>query len=620
MDPKQRPAALPKTPDDVTEWELLCVVPEWMAPKLKVAGNWAYAKFQKMDTRAAWRWLFHHWHIVAAWWITVGIGLTVIFLLFCLALWSNPQLVLDKLMNWGLNSLIEGGKVAGWGSLAFSVLSLPIILPAVVLGGVVAVLLMLLFAVFTPAWVIGSVSFVSVFSLAALRRMFDTSASFILTSLQKDEQKQSLLERTRLALGMGKGLSSTTAGAPRWMDGQELTDAMAKNEATGKGGRVLLGRFADQLVSYRTEKHVFITASSRSGKGRDLIIPNLRIQPHSVFVLDPKGENCNATAALREAMGHRIAVFDPEGQTSYPSATFNPLALVAGDDAVTVADYIAESLIIGKEEDHWTSSARMVIRSMVLHLATVDAGVGRDLVTLRNLLVGAFDATLEQMQENQALDGLVSRLGAGIAKTNEKELASIVSTARRATAWLDNPKLARLFEAGEKCISFDDFRDESKKLSVYVCLSSMVFSTYPQICRLLATSAMDIMMRSLTGRREPVMFILDELAQLDHLPIVKRAFTLGAGFGMQIWAIFQSVEQSKKLYPLDALYGSSGLRLFFKVADPESCGYAASVSSGIASAADVRRMNDLDMLTLIDGQNPLLIQRLGGEMPNTFTS
>jgi type IV secretion system protein VirD4 len=119
------------------------------------------------------------------------------------------------------------------------------------------------------------------------------------------------------------------------------------------------------------------------------------------------------------------------------------------------------------------------------------------------------------------------------------------------------------------------------------------------------------MMRTLTGRKRPVMFILDELAQLKHLPIVERAFTLGAGFGVQVWAVFQSVEQARKLYPLDSLYGSAGARCFFKVEDPETVEFASKCASGVLTPADVRHLPELGMLALLDGANPLIVERLG---------
>lgn len=105
------------------------------------------------------------------------------------------------------------------------------------------------------------------------------------------------------------------------------------------------------------------------------------------------------------------------------------------------------------------------------------------------------------------------------------------------------------------------------------------------------------------------------MAQLKHLPIVERAFTLGAGFSVQVWAVFQSVEQARKLYPLDSLYGSAGFRGFFKVEDPESCDYASKCASGVLTPADVRHLPELGMLALLDGANPLIVERLGPPQP-----
>ncbi len=110
------------------------------------------------------------------------------------------------------------------------------------------------------------------------------------------------------------------------------------------------------------------------------------------------------------------------------------------------------------------------------------------------------------------------------------------------------------------------------------------------------------------------MFILDELAQLERLPIVERAFTLGAGYGIQVWAVFQSVEQGHKLYALDSLYGSSGFRGFFKLEDPESCEFASKCASGLYSPSAVRHMPEFGMLTLLDGANPLYVERLGARL------
>lgn len=605
----------PVTPQSILNFmQRMVLLPAWLEPRLQALGAAWWRRVAQADARAGWRWLALNWQKVAAWWITAGLGLTALFLLATLIAWQNPEVMMLRTVGWAQSLLLHSSKLGWWGGLLVLVLALPILLPAalltlgVLLAGVMAI------GLFGPLLLVALVAFAGLLLVAVLKRSGSWLVSFVFESLTRADQNTNLARMVRDVLGL-RGSSTTVENKPRWLEGDELARFVAENKAANKGAPLLLGRAEGKPFVYWTEKHFFITASARSGKGRDLIIPNLRLYPESVVVLDPKAELCMATAAARERMGNTIAAFDPYGLTGRPGARFNPLASIrTSGQLVRGADYLAEALVIGPD-DHWNESARGLIRALALHLLTCPdsqlRGRRRDLPSLRELLTGFLDVTLEDMAQSDALDGLVSRLAETFIGIPPNEKGGIVNTARRGTKWLDNPELADLFRDSPDCISFEDLRDPDKRLSVFVCLPPDVFGTYPQVSRLLVTFALDTMMRSLTGRRRGVMFILDELAQLDHLPIVARAFTLGAGYGIQVWAVFQSVEQAQKLYPLDALYGSSGVRCFFNLADPVSCEYASKCASGVLAPAEVRHLPGLAMLTLLDGANPLIVERLG---------
>ena len=598
----------------------LLVIPAWLEPRLQALGAEWWRRVSQADARAWWRWLALNWQKVAAWWLTLGLGLTALFLLVALVAWQNPEVMLMRALGWSHSLFATGGKVAGWGAAVVLVLALPVILPAALMSLGVLLAGVVVLGMFGPLLLLGLVAFGVLLLIATMKRGGSWLLRFVAGSLGRSDEGLTLARMVRDALGLN-GSSVNIDGKPRMMEGDELARYEAANKASARGAPLLLGNVEGRKFFYWTEKHVYLTASSRSGKGRDLIIPNLRLYPESVFVLDPKGENCKATASEREGKGNRVAAFDPYGLvtgglTGRTGARFNPLAGLQDGQQVRGADYLAEALIIG-EDDHWNESARGLVRALVLHLLTATdeelRGRARDLPSLRELLTGALDVTLETMAKSAALEGLVSRLAESVLDIPPNERGGIISTARRGTKWLDNPELAAMFKAGPDCISFDDLRDPNKRLSVFVCLPPDVFGTYPQVCRLLTTFALDTMMRTLTGRKRPVMFILDELAQLKHLPIVERAFTLGAGFGVQVWAVFQSVEQARKLYPLDSLYGSAGFRGFFKIEDPESVEFASKCASGVMTPADVRHMPELGMLALLDGANPLYVERLGAQ-------
>jgi len=79
-------------------------------------------------------------------------------------------------------------------------------------------------------------------------------------------------------------------------------------------------------VFLKTDKHVLIMASTRSGKGVSLIIPHLLRYEGSAFVLDPKGENAKATGRTRAVLNDVVHVLDPFGITGKPQSRFNPLS------------------------------------------------------------------------------------------------------------------------------------------------------------------------------------------------------------------------------------------------------------------------------------------------------
>lgn len=596
----------------------LLLFPAALERGLRYFGTSIWEDAERADMRGSLRWLAQNWARVGAWWLTIGLILSLVLAGMCVVMGKSPELVFVKMWGWG-TELVGFGTLGALGvSRLIALLTLPLTLPLALLVFGLGLFAGMVVIAFGPVAAVVVGGFAVLFGLAFLKRLGVWLGKFIVLIIAKGDERESWMLRARTALGLHGGSALSTEGLPVMLAGDEFARYESNNRLSVKGASLFLGFVEGREFHYKTEKHVLIVASTRSGKGRDLIVPNLLAYPHSAFVLDPKGENCRKTGERREQRGSTIAAFDVENLTGRPSARFNPIAAMLKGDMVTRADYLAEALVVGPD-DHWHNSARGLIRMLALHICTAPEGLlggrERDLLTLRELLTGLLDVTVKDyMPQNEAIDGLIARLAESFAGTPDNERGSIVSTAVQATRWLDNPVLAALFKAGPECIDFEALRDETKSLSIFVCLPAMVFGTYPQIARLLTTFALDTMMRKETGRRRPVMFILDELAQLERLPIVERAFTLGAGYGVQVWAVFQSVEQVRKLYALDSLYGSSGFRGFFKLEDPESCEFASKCASGLYSPSAVRHMPEFGMLTLLDGANPLYVERLGAAM------
>lgn len=359
---------------------------------------------------------------------------------------------------------------------------------------------------------------------------------------------------------------------------QQAHALMKANRRDAKGAVARLGKVGGVTFNWFTDKHVLVLASTRSGKGVSLIIPNLLSWPGGVFVLDPKGENARATARRRADFG-QVAVLDPWGVSGLPAAGFNPLArlLLAGDSMPTEAAALAGALVVG-EDDHWNNSARLLLRGLILHVLTDPSFVGmRDLVTVRTLLMCAVpDDLFKAMQNNPAAGGLVAECGSASATTPERELGSILSTARQQTMFLDDPSLrASLKDRGTGGVDFEEWRRAG--LSVFVSLPAPYMQTFNRWLRIVVTAALNTLTTRLDPPERPVQFHLDELATLGRLEAVETANGLAAGYGVQLWSVFQDLGQIRDLYKARAssFWSNAGARAVFSLQDNETAQYVS---------------------------------------------
>lgn len=428
----------------------------------------------------------------------------------------------------------------------------------------------------------------------------------------------------------------------------EQAAGVLRDAAHRQGGTAAaLGFFGDGPLSWATDKHVLILASSRSGKGVSLIIPNLLTYPGGVFVLDPKGENARASLRQRATFGP-VAVLDPWNIARLPPALqtarrgFNPLAPLLDDPdrMPTAAAALAGALVTG-QDDHWNNAARLLLRGVLLHVLTSPLYEGRrDLVTVRGLLMGTAPADLfAAMRANPAAGGLVQQCGEGFASTPDVELGSIVSAARVQTMFLDDPALQNSLREQGDGIDFGQWLHDAP-LSVFVCLPAPYMQTFSRWLRLVVTAALNSLTTRQHGLQRAVQFHLDELATLGRLEAVETAIGLAAGYGVQVWSVFQDLGQIRDLYRARApsFWSNAGIRAVFNLQDVETAEYvsrlvgtttvhihnaqmnAIGLTGGGTSAATARALVLPDevmmryargtMLVLLDGIAPIEARRV----------
>lgn len=247
---------------------------------------------------------------------------------------------------------------------------------------------------------------------------------------------------------------------------------------------------------------------------------------------------------------------------------------------------------------------------------------------------------LQRMARSNLADGLIADLALSFLSTPPNEYGSILSTAQRETEILDNPCIVASLSATGPGQEVDFAAWHRGTMTVYLCLSAPKFPVFNRWLRLVLTSALDEMTDTMHPPPLPVCFLLDELATLGHLQAVENAVGLAAGYGIQLWNVFQDVAQMRDLYKgrWASFVGNAGVRAIFHLDDIDTADYwsktlggrwetTASYSKDIygliqgQSSSEtfrplltpeevMRQFAAVNMLVLLDGAFPTIAQRV----------
>ena len=415
------------------------------------------------------------------------------------------------------------------------------------------------------------------------------------------------------------GTSPQHDGAPRalWMNPSVLTETDFWAYSTGK---VFLGEARGHAIGIKDNRHLLTIAGSRAGKGTSAILPNLLLYPGSVLVIDPKGENASESAERRgrgrgvEAggMNHDVFVIDPfrvaKVEEEY-RAGFNPIAGLdpSSDDFIDECDAIADALVVpepGKENDHWSASARLILRGYIAWVAAAPGIRSRDLIEVQRLLflpqgtdgqAGAFDLQLARMMIRPEDDhltaiayGVPHEAASALSSMSDREQSGVLSTIRQHIAFLSSPPMARTLSGGTRAPDLKTWKHGNS--SVYLCLPASRLHRHFRFFRLFINRLLGAIEDSRPPPPIPALMILDEMHVLGHMKALETAAGLVAGYGVRIWSIFQDLVQLKQLYGdrWETFLGNASIFQTFGLNDLTSLRYVSD-RLGTASGLSVSK-------------------------------
>ncbi|MBK9740973.1 MAG: type IV secretory system conjugative DNA transfer family protein [Actinobacteria bacterium] len=319
----------------------------------------------------------------------------------------------------------------------------------------------------------------------------------------------------------------------------------------------LLGASRGQEVWASVERSILVVGPPGSGKGLHLAINAILDAPGSVITTSTKPDNIKATLLARAARGP-VGVFDPQGMLGAHFAHQVAWDPIDGCEdpirAATRAEALAANTGITSNGENavWRGHAKTIIEC-VLHAAALN---GADIDTAYRWMQSphAMDLPLVILENHsQACPTWDSRLRGLIQNPDPRFVGSVMSVVASAITPLSLPtvRAALTPTATRPGITAGDLLRDSGTLYALATdrgagasagLVSALIEDIAYVARVTAA-------RSPGGRMDPpVLFLLDECANVAPIPSLPNLLADGRGQSLTIIPIFQTLAQVRSRY------------------------------------------------------------------------
>ena len=318
-----------------------------------------------------------------------------------------------------------------------------------------------------------------------------------------------------------------------------------------------LGTSRGQDVWASVERSILVVGPPGSGKGLHLAINAILDAPGAVITTSTKPDNIKATLTSRAAIGP-VGVFDPQGMLGAGFAHQVAWDAIAGCEdpirAATRAEALAANtgITASGENAVWRGHAKTIIET-VLHAAALN---GNDIDTAYRWMQSphAMDIALAILENHpDACLTWDSRLRGLIHNPDPRFVGSVMSVVSSAITPLSLPTVrAALTPTPQRpAISAESLlRDHGTLYCLATDRGAAASAGFVSaLIEDVAYTARVTAARSPGGRMDPpVLFLLDECANVAPIPSLPNLLADGRGQSLTIMPIFQTLAQVRSRY------------------------------------------------------------------------
>jgi len=316
---------------------------------------------------------------------------------------------------------------------------------------------------------------------------------------------------------------------------------------------IFLGALGNTPIFANGDGPLLTYGRTRSGKGRDIILPNLaHVANRSVVVCDVKdGENAYASWLHRfQKLGQDIVFVNPWKLNGLPNSRVNPCQRVIAvaamgkqctEEALEVATFLlpkpkGNNGAAGEREE-WTSGARDMISTRIEYLAhyAPDHCNLAEVWKMANSSLDKIQKMYEDMAECDA-PHIAGRAGKFLRWLLDVPKQYEGYAGALSTALMPYQPGSELAEA-TSATDFDFATLKHKLTTVYIMIPDEKLATRGDFVAMMFSIILSTIARTRGAKK--TLFILDEMANLPAMDIVPLTLRLYAGKGVQLWGFCQ---------------------------------------------------------------------------------
>ncbi|MCB9844418.1 MAG: type IV secretory system conjugative DNA transfer family protein [Phycisphaeraceae bacterium] len=359
------------------------------------------------------------------------------------------------------------------------------------------------------------------------------------------------------------GGSGGGASGPAWLSPGEVGGTLFRRRSDYS---LLLGRFEDGTpLEFSGDESLITIAPPGSGKTQCDVFPNLLRWKGPAVVLDVSGDLYANTSLWRSRnVGpvYKFAPLDPGGTHRY-----SPLAFVRNEPDFIWEDsrLLADLMIVPSKatDPFWENEARNIVTAAIACAAYYRAPTDRPLSAVLDVLYGGQAWTDMLNALRMAVDvRVMSQNATALSSMNEKTLDSVRQTARSSLAAWGGERIGRATGAADW--NPLDLRG-GKNPTIYIVMQPNEVDSYLSVLRVFIGQHIRMLTGGAVPARDaaPILFMLDEMPRLRHMPPIDEALNIGRKYGLRLWMFAQSLGQIEEAYPnAKGLVGACGVRTF----------------------------------------------------------